>query len=177
MREYDAEIGRWLSKDPTIFNGLDSNLYTYSFNDPINFRDEDGEIAQWVGGGLVIGLIQGGFTYIATGDFESAVNGFIAGFIAGALPTWKLTRANPGKALGEISAELSDVLGGIALDVGLTLLFDTDVFIPNAEAGTLEEHTIEGEHEHALQIVICPDCTEEEKLEILNGMGLSCTAK
>ncbi|WP_223789928.1 PKD domain-containing protein [Marinicella meishanensis] len=155
MREYDPYVGRWLSKDPLLFNGKDSNLYTYVFNDPVNFRDDDGEIANWVVGGLVIGLTQAIATYNATDDFGSAVSGFVAGFISGALPVLKLSRANPGKALGEITAEISDVLGGIALDVGLTLIFDTNVFVPTAEAATLEEHTIEGDHEHGLMIYIC----------------------
>ena len=165
MREYDATVGRWLSKDPLLFNGKDSNLYTYAFNDPVNFRDDDGEIANWVAGGLVVGLAQGLATLNATGDIGSALSGFVAGFISGALPVLKLSKANPGKALGEITAEISDVLGGIALDIGLTLIFDTDVFVPNAEAATLEEHTIEGDHEHGLKIYICSgsgDCPPAE---------------
>lgn len=156
VREYDAVIGRWISKDPSLFNGKSTNLYSYAFNDPINFRDENGKIANWLGGGLAIGAIQAIFTYNATdGDIGATINGFLAGFLSGALPTLKLTKANPGKALNEITAELSDVLGGILLDVGLTLLFDSDLFIPDVEASTLEEHSIEGEHEHAVLITIC----------------------
>jgi RHS repeat-associated protein len=56
-REYDAEVGRWLSKDPILFNGgdanlygyigtvgkpMETNLYGYSFNDPVNFIDPEG---------------------------------------------------------------------------------------------------------------------------------------
>ena len=41
-RDYDAEIGRWTSKDPIGFDGEDSNLYGYTFNDPINWIDIDG---------------------------------------------------------------------------------------------------------------------------------------
>jgi RHS repeat-associated protein len=29
VREYDALVGRWLTKDPILFNGGDSNLYGY----------------------------------------------------------------------------------------------------------------------------------------------------
>ncbi len=40
-RDYDAEIGRWTSKDPILFwGGL--NLYSYSVNDPMTFLDIDG---------------------------------------------------------------------------------------------------------------------------------------
>jgi RHS repeat-associated protein len=41
-REYDASVGRWLSKDPILFNGGDTNLYGYTLNDPINRIDPTG---------------------------------------------------------------------------------------------------------------------------------------
>jgi RHS repeat-associated protein len=41
-RDYDPEIGRWVSKDPIRFGGGQSNIYVYSFNDPVNFRDPSG---------------------------------------------------------------------------------------------------------------------------------------
>ena len=36
---YDPSVGRWLSKDPILFNGGDSNLYAYVGSDPVNFID------------------------------------------------------------------------------------------------------------------------------------------
>jgi len=45
-REYDAGLGRWLSKDPIGFDGKDTNLYGYVFNDPINFIDPKGTFGQ-----------------------------------------------------------------------------------------------------------------------------------
>jgi RHS repeat-associated protein len=41
-REYDASVGRWLSKDPLLFGGRDTNLYGYAFNDPVNATDLTG---------------------------------------------------------------------------------------------------------------------------------------
>ena len=41
-REYDAEIGRWLSKDPILFAGGDTNLYGYVMQDPVNWVDPSG---------------------------------------------------------------------------------------------------------------------------------------
>ncbi|MBX3022020.1 MAG: RHS repeat-associated core domain-containing protein [Bdellovibrionales bacterium] len=41
-RDYDAEMGRWTNKDPIRFQGRDTNLYGYTFNDPINFLDPSG---------------------------------------------------------------------------------------------------------------------------------------
>lgn len=42
VRDYDPEIGRWLSKDPIGFHGGDTNLYGYVIQDPINFIDPSG---------------------------------------------------------------------------------------------------------------------------------------
>ena len=57
-RDYDAKVGRWISKDPIRFDGgdvnlygyvgtvgkpmIETNLYGYSFSDPINFIDANG---------------------------------------------------------------------------------------------------------------------------------------
>ncbi|MBF0293179.1 MAG: RHS repeat-associated core domain-containing protein, partial [Nitrospinae bacterium] len=44
-RDYDAETGRWTSKDPIGFDGGDTNLYGYVLNDPVNWIDMNGEYA------------------------------------------------------------------------------------------------------------------------------------
>ncbi len=41
-RDYDPEVGRWLSKDPILFNGGQGNLYVYVGNNPINRIDPSG---------------------------------------------------------------------------------------------------------------------------------------
>jgi RHS repeat-associated protein len=41
-RDYDPETGRWTSKDPLLFGGGDTGLYTYVADDPINATDPDG---------------------------------------------------------------------------------------------------------------------------------------
>ncbi|HYO56161.1 kelch repeat-containing protein [Archangium sp.] len=43
-RDYDAEAGRWTTKDPIRFAGGDTNLYAYVANDPINSIDPSGLI-------------------------------------------------------------------------------------------------------------------------------------
>jgi len=37
-RDYDAETGRWTAKDPILFGGGDTNLYTYVGNNPVNTK-------------------------------------------------------------------------------------------------------------------------------------------
>lgn len=41
-REYDPSVGRFLSKDPILFAGGDTNLYGYPLQDPINNTDPTG---------------------------------------------------------------------------------------------------------------------------------------
>ncbi|NJD69194.1 MAG: RHS repeat-associated core domain-containing protein, partial [candidate division NC10 bacterium] len=41
-RDYDAETGRWTTKDPIRFSGGDTNLYGYVVNDPVNETDPFG---------------------------------------------------------------------------------------------------------------------------------------
>jgi RHS repeat-associated protein len=41
-REYNGAIGRWMTKDPILFNGGDTNLYGYVLQDPVNYFDPSG---------------------------------------------------------------------------------------------------------------------------------------
>ena len=45
-RDYDAETGRWTTKDPIGFSGGDTNLYGYVLSDPVNLPDPWG--TDWV---------------------------------------------------------------------------------------------------------------------------------
>jgi RHS repeat-associated protein len=41
-RDFDPRIGRWTSKDPIRFDGGDTNIYGYTFADPVNLIDPSG---------------------------------------------------------------------------------------------------------------------------------------
>lgn len=47
-RDYDAETGRWTTKDPILFNGGQENLYIYAENDPVNREDVHGLDSNWL---------------------------------------------------------------------------------------------------------------------------------
>ncbi|MFZ5698006.1 MAG: RHS repeat-associated core domain-containing protein, partial [Pseudomonadota bacterium] len=51
-RDYDAETGRWTTRDPIGFAGGDFNLFAYAANDPINFIDSNGLWTNPTGGGV-----------------------------------------------------------------------------------------------------------------------------
>ncbi|MEO1303244.1 MAG: RHS repeat-associated core domain-containing protein, partial [Myxococcota bacterium] len=46
-RDYDPETGRWTSKDPILFEGGLTNLYSYVGSDPVNLFDSSGLCAGW----------------------------------------------------------------------------------------------------------------------------------
>jgi RHS repeat-associated protein len=79
-RDYDAETGRWLAKDPILFAGGDTNLYAYVGNDPINHIDPAGLIVQnpamssALGGGVLSWL---GFGTMAEG-LKNRADGMLA---------------------------------------------------------------------------------------------------
>ncbi len=41
-RDYDAQSGRWMIKDPILFKGNTENIYSYVRNNPINYMDASG---------------------------------------------------------------------------------------------------------------------------------------
>jgi RHS repeat-associated protein len=55
-RDYDPTIGRWVSKDPILFEGGQTNLYVYVGNDPVGFVDPEGLFLP----ALAIGICVGG---------------------------------------------------------------------------------------------------------------------
>lgn len=71
-RSYDAEVGRWVSKDPIRFSGGDTNLYGYVLNDPVNFTDPLGLfVSAIIDGGATIGGGAGAGAGMAIGAITS----------------------------------------------------------------------------------------------------------
>lgn len=87
-RDYSTEVGRWLSKDPIKFDG-GLNLYGYTFNDPINFRDDNGQFV-FVLPAVAVGAIIGGAigavnaAIISRGSWGAIGVGALTGAVTGA---------------------------------------------------------------------------------------------
>ena len=82
MRWYDAETGRWLSKDPIRLSG-GLNLYAFCDNNVTNFGDPNGTISPLAAGvaGAVSGAVVGGFV----GGGRGAIKGAIVGGVGATL--------------------------------------------------------------------------------------------
>jgi RHS repeat-associated protein len=114
VRQYDASVGRFLSKDPLLSNGGDTNLYGYVVQDPINHIDITGQNPIIIGGAIVggiIGAVSGvanGHSCTALGKFEDGVFGLATGAIFGAVAG--LT--------GGATTSIATIIGGLGLDTG-----------------------------------------------------------
>jgi RHS repeat-associated protein len=57
-RDYDAEVGRFLIKDPLLFEGGDPNLYRYASGDPVNVVDQNGLFIEFFFNAFMVNLIK-----------------------------------------------------------------------------------------------------------------------
>ncbi|XP_070560318.1 teneurin-3-like [Ptychodera flava] len=68
FRDYDNEVGRWTSRDPSLYSSSQPNLYQYVFNDPINLRDPlglfciGGSFYKFIGGGVELCFSRNGWS-------------------------------------------------------------------------------------------------------------------
>jgi RHS repeat-associated protein len=99
-RMYNADMGKFTTKDPMGLDAGDVNLYRYVGNQPLKYKDPSGKIfgfddalimiATVVLPAVVQGISAGVTTWRMTGNFDQAVSaagsGAVSGALAGATP-------------------------------------------------------------------------------------------
>jgi RHS repeat-associated protein len=50
FRDFDQASGRWMARDPVLYDGGQANLFVYLGNDPVGLRDP---LGLWCFGGSV----------------------------------------------------------------------------------------------------------------------------
>lgn len=133
---YDSEVGRWTSKDPINFKGMDTNLYGYVFNDPINLVDPKGKIGfiPAIGIGAVVGGLTGlvgDILFNPHSNFDSRLSSTLTGAIGGGTAvvfTGSAIITGAGASLGQVAA---GVFGDLTINGGLNLLTE-DSLIPTS---------------------------------------------
>ncbi len=110
-RQYDPEIGRFVSADP-VLGSLSSpqtlNRYTYVRNSPLKYVDPSGEVLQILAGAIIGGLVGYGLCVWATGGWTSRQCG-AAGLMGMAVGAFAVATFGLGMAAFGVGAT-----GGIA---------------------------------------------------------------
>ena len=128
-RYYDPEICRFINADDASLIGADGsflshNLFSYCKNNPLSLADYDGNLANWVIGGLVGGLI-GGITSAMQGDsfWAGAAQGAVAGAIAGfGVDVALLAFSTGGVGFAVLAAFSGGYLGSLAGDQAYSIV-------------------------------------------------------
>ncbi|WP_374075828.1 RHS repeat domain-containing protein [Bdellovibrio bacteriovorus] len=117
-RDYDPETGRWTSKDPILFRGKMTNLYGYSFNDPINYLDRNGNEPITAATAA---------TAVVAGFFSGAVTNTVMAYVNGERNSSNLISAFILGGVGGAAAGVGLVTGGIAAGIGVASSFIIDI--------------------------------------------------
>ena len=131
-----SEFGRFISADSELDNRgvISQNLFAYCGNNPVNHRDDDGNlaVAAWLVKGIVGGIIgaaTGAMTAAATGGnvargaFIGAVTGIASSFLGSAIGKMVTSRIFTGtgflSGLGRSAADAAvDCVADSAVDIG-----------------------------------------------------------
>ena len=134
-RDYDPETGRWISRDPILFHGGDSNLYGYVLNDPVDAIDPIGlwgiKVAAFdgVGGYIQFGVNPDGSVYVSGGVGFGV--GIDVNLTPGNAPGWECGRKGIYTALTkdyEVGAHFANF--GVGVGTQQVKHLDTDIVDP-----------------------------------------------
>jgi RHS repeat-associated protein len=112
-RDYDPVVGRWTTKDPTLFGGKQANLYVYVGNDPVNKSDPGGlwYVDLNFTGGVWAGFTAGVFYDGATGSWHGYLGGGGTTPGAGFSANFSNGSVSPGMSSGQLACGYNTPLG------------------------------------------------------------------
>jgi RHS repeat-associated protein len=143
-RDYDASIGRWVSKDPIGWEGGQVNLYVYAGQDPGNHLDPSGLWTLQLGGQFTICLgicatINPNIACDADGNFDLNISGSLAvssGYAGVSLgPTIEVTNASGIDDLTGVEGFVGGSASGEVAYVGAGYVEGESYWGVNASAG------------------------------------------
>jgi RHS repeat-associated protein len=153
-RDYDASIGRWLSRDAMLFGGQQTNLHVYVGNDPINLRDPTGRHPVLVAGlwGAAANSLIWAFTAPTDLTWCQALRGWAGavagGFVGGAAAVIHPLAAFGGGSLGHAIdhsiagnewTRLGAALAGVGNLLGAGIGNEVEMAITKSTTGWLSE--------------------------------------
>jgi RHS repeat-associated protein len=116
-RDYDAEIGRWTSKDPLLFEAGDVNLYGYVRGDSVSLSDPSGEFI-WIAAAAGIGAVINVAATVVANDGDVTASQLLAAAVSGGLSGAIGAVAGPlaGSLVGQVGAGFASkaLAGGIS---------------------------------------------------------------
>jgi RHS repeat-associated protein len=147
-RYYDAELNRFISRDPiigTLTNPQTQNPYAYSLNNPINFSDPSGEFAVAIplAGACIAGAVAYGVTTLPA--VQTAVVNFVSGAVNSVSTLLEEATRNPAQDKRLTSGEI-DRLKIAGEDIhGIKTGKGTDLF--KTKSGDIVEKPLDGRGE------------------------------
>jgi RHS repeat-associated protein len=122
-RDYDPQVGRWVSKDPSLFGG-GLNVYKYSGDDPVNYIDADGKNPLVIVVAIAMGLAIAGESDMG-GDVSANLGPVLAVGGAG-LSMSLLLDASIDAVIAQL-APYAPLAGGACGGDGASSLYDTSI--------------------------------------------------
>ncbi len=136
-RWYDAETGRWISKDPILLDG-GWNVYAFCDNDPVNRTDPSGLYSFWQWTSQVIGAVSGAAQIAGGILLAGATSGIGTAASVVMIANGAAAMGASIKNIWEMSSRDDAKLLGNSGVVGLTTSLATDSPMLNGIAGGVD---------------------------------------
>jgi RHS repeat-associated protein len=156
-RDYDADAGRWMSPDPSGFQGSASNLYEYAGSEPANVVDWNGRTIGYAGD-YELAVAEAGTADVAVGLSSRAriIHNLLQGGLGGCM-TGAQTAGDRGQSGGEqLQACITNAAWGAigsAISMGVT---SSGLIAGSGLAAEVSRECVSGLATNGLQMIVEP---------------------